>query len=104
MGGGKIATIEIPFALYDEDISTESFISYPRYIEGVEIAIMFKEVEKSVTRISMRSRRLDVSKIALVFQGGGHQKAAGCTIDKPLAEAKKMLLDKILQEAEVAAC
>ena len=100
----KIATIEINNALYDENISTESFISFPRYIEGVEIAVMFKEVEKSVTRISMRSRWLDVSKVALCFQGGGHQKAAGCTIKKPLVEAKKLLLDEIFKEIKAAQC
>ena len=100
----KVATIELSNELYDEDVSTESFISYPRYIEGVEVAIMFKEVEKAVTRISMRSRSLDVSKVALLFQGGGHQKAAGCTINKPLAEAKKLLLSEIIKEVRAIAC
>jgi phosphoesterase RecJ-like protein len=100
----KIATIEISNAIYDEDVSTESFISYPRYIDGVEVAVMFKEVEKSVTRVSMRSRSLDVSEVALLFNGGGHQKAAGCTINKPLGEAKKLLLNQIIKEVQGAKC
>ena len=100
----KIATIEIPYALYDENVSTESFISYPRYIEGVEVAIMFKEVEPEVTRISMRSRWLDVSQVALAFGGGGHVKASGCTIKKPLAQAKKLLLEEIMKEWQAAQC
>jgi phosphoesterase RecJ-like protein len=65
---------------------------------------MFKEVEKSVTRVSMRSRSLDVSEVALLFNGGGHQKAAGCTINKPLGEAKKLLLNQIIKEVQGAKC
>jgi len=40
----------------------------------------------------MRSRLVDVSQIALSFGGGGHVKAAGCTIKAPLPEAKKALI------------
>ena len=59
---------------------------------------MFKGVEEEVTRVSMRSRRLDVSKIALSFGGGGHKRAAGCTIYKNMAEAKKNILASIVNE------
>nr|MBP8742868.1 hypothetical protein [Acidaminococcaceae bacterium] len=83
---------------YNPDIATDSFIHYPRYIDGVEVAIMFKGVEEEVTRVSMRSRRLDVSKIALSFGGGGHKRAAGCTIYKNMAEAKKNILASIVNE------
>jgi len=69
---GKIAYISINNEMYDKDVDTDTFISYPRYIEGVEVAIMFKAVEKAVTRVSMRSRNLDVSEIAITFGGGGH--------------------------------
>ena len=53
---------------------------------------MFKEVEEGLTRVSMRSRRVDVAKIALSFGGGGHAKAAGCSVHKPLAEAREEVL------------
>lgn len=43
---GKIAYISINNEMYDKDVDTDTFISYPRYIEGVEVAIMFKAVEK----------------------------------------------------------
>lgn len=91
----KVAYIAIPHELYDKDIPTDSFVSYPRYIEGVDIAIMFKAVEENVTRVSMRSSRTDVAQIALSFGGGGHIRAAGCTIYAPLEDAKKQLLDAI---------
>ena len=77
---GKIATITIlPNTLSNLD-SSEGFINYPRMIDGVEIAIMFKVMNDGMIRISFRSKTVDVSKLALSFGGGGHARAAGCAI------------------------
>ena len=92
---GKIAYIEIPLELYDHNIETDTFISYPRYVEGVEIALLFKQVEENLTRVSFRSKEIDVAKIALSFGGGGHKKAAGCSIYAPLKEAEKVILEAV---------
>ena len=92
---GKVAYVEIAPELYDHNIDTDTFVSYPRYIEGVEIALLFKQVEDNLTRVSFRSKSIDVAKIALTFDGGGHQKAAGCSIHAPLAEAKKVILREL---------
>lgn len=94
---GKVAYLEISNELYDKKINTDNFISYPRYLEGVEVAVLFKAVEPTVTRVSMRSKNADVAETALSFGGGGHLRAAGCTINLPLAEAKEALL-KALKE------
>lgn len=92
---GKVAYIAIPHELYNKDAQTDSFVSYPRYIEGVDVAIMFKAVEENVIRVSMRSSKTDVSKIALSFGGGGHLKAAGCTVNGSLKEAEQLVLEAI---------
>ena len=92
---GKVAHITITNDLYDKEAQTDSFVSYPRYIEGVEVAIMFKAVEPEVTRVSMRSSNVDVASVALSFGGGGHLRAAGCTIYAPVEEAKAQLLAAI---------
>ena len=89
---GKVAHITITNDLYDKEAQTDSFVSYPRYVEGVEVAIMFKAVEPEVTRVSMRSSNVDVASVALSFGGGGHLRAAGCTIYAPVEEAKAQLL------------
>ena len=89
---GKVAHITITNDLYDKETQTDNFVSYPRYIEGVEVAIMFKAVEPEVTRVSMRSSSVDVASVALSFGGGGHLRAAGCTIYAPVEEAKAQLL------------
>ena len=92
---GKVAHITITNDLYDKETQTDSFVSYPRYTEGVEVAIMFKAVEPEVTRVSMRSSNVDVASVALSFGGGGHLRAAGCTIYAPVEEAKAQLLAAI---------
>ncbi len=77
-------------------IDTEGFVNHALAIQGVEIAVFFKEIERGVTRASLRSKNeLDVNNVAKVFSGGGHAKAAGCTIEKPLEEAKIALLTEI---------
>ena len=98
--GGRIATMELPLALYNKNVSTDSFIYHSRYIDGVDVAVMFKEVAENQTRVSMRSKNVDVSKVALQFNGGGHVKAAGCTIHLPLADAKKALVAALKQALE----
>lgn len=94
---GRIAYLTIPHDLYDKAVNTDSFVSYPRTIEGVDVAIMFKAVEENVTRVSMRSKKTNVADIALRFGGGGHIRAAGCSIDAPVGEARKLLLAELAQ-------
>lgn len=89
---GKIAYVEVAAELYDYNVDTDTFVSYPRYIEGVEVALLFKQVEENLTRVSFRSKQVDVAKIALSFGGGGHQKASGCSIHAPLKEAESVVL------------
>lgn len=57
-----------------------------------------RELDKSC-RISLRSKEnIDVSKIAKIFNGGGHINAAGCTIyDKDLEEVKSLVLKEIYE-------
>ncbi|MDF2572491.1 MAG: nrnA [Sporomusa sp.] len=91
--GGQIASLTLKQELlsnFRDD--TEGFINYPRNIEGVEIAIMFKEADNNI-RVSLRSKTADVSQIALAFGGGGHARAAGCTISEPLNKAKKLVIE-----------
>lgn len=92
---GKIAYLTITNDLYDKDANTDSFVNYPRYIEGVKVAILFKAVEPKVTRVSMRSSGVDVAQVAVDFGGGGHLRAAGCTIYAAVEEAREQLLAKL---------
>lgn len=95
--GGRIAAVTVAADSGENAAeSTEGYINYPRNIEGVEIAIMFKPADDSATRVSFRSRRCDVSRLALTFGGGGHARASGCTVAGGLMAAKV----QVLQAAE----
>lgn len=60
----------------------DGVIDQLRLTAGVEVAIFLYETEEGQSyKVSMRSNGdLDVSKVALYFGGGGHVKAAGCTM------------------------
>lgn len=75
---------------------SEGVVSFVRDIEGVEVSIMLKEFEENEIKVSMRSKRyVDVSNVCSLFGGGGHKKAAGCTINSNLKEAKKDLIEAL---------
>lgn len=100
---GRIAGLYIDNALYETLDTTEGFIDGVRIIDTVKVAVLVKEVEPGKCRVSMRSKGVDVSSVAAGFGGGGHIRAAGCTIEKPLADAKATLLaalERAVQAAE----
>jgi len=60
----------------------DGIVDQLRVTEGVECAIFLHEVENHVFKVSMRSNSyVDVSKVAAFFGGGGHVRAAGCTMN-----------------------
>lgn len=79
---------------YDE---IDPIVTYTRDIEGVEVGIFIKEKNKGEFKISIRSKeKADVSLFAQEFNGGGHKRASGCTINvSDVQEAKAMLISKI---------
>lgn len=59
----------------------DGVIDQLRTTDGVEVAILLTQKETVEYKVSMRSNQIvDVSKIATFFGGGGHIRAAGCTI------------------------
>ena len=61
----------------NEDIS-EGFVNYGRIIDGVEVSCLLKEIDKKKYKVSLRSKKFDISQIAIeYFSGGGHKNAAG---------------------------
>lgn len=88
----KVASISIAPDLYKDGVDGDVYVKYPRYIYGVQVALLFKGISDDITRISMRSKDIDVSKIALLFNGGGHKLAAGCTIQGDITKAKELVI------------
>lgn len=60
----------------------DGVVSQLRLTAGVEVAMFVYEVEQQVFKVSLRSNgKVDVSKIAVFFGGGGHMRAAGCDFE-----------------------
>ena len=75
---------------------TEGFVDLPRTIEGVEISILFSELEENYFKLSLRSKgRLDVERVARKWGGGGHVNASGCRIKGDIATIKRLVLAQI---------
>ena len=61
--------------------------------EGVEVGITVRERKPGEFKISMRSARdINVSALCAKLGGGGHIRAAGCTIKGTVAEVREKLL------------
>ena len=88
--GGKVAGI----FLKTTD-STEGFIDLIRVINGVDVAFLINEKAPNFCRVSMRSKGTDVATIANSLGGGGHIRAAGCTLKTSIDEATKILVEAI---------
>ena len=74
----------------------DGIVSELRLVKGVLAAVFFYETEPSVFKVSLRSNgNLDVSRAAGTFGGGGHIKAAGCTIEGRLSDVRDQLLDEL---------
>ena len=59
----------------------DGIVNQLRYTKGVEVAICMYEIEPQRWKVSMRScGGVDVSDVAEYFGGGGHMRAAGCTL------------------------
>lgn len=59
----------------------EGLVNYPRSIAGVEVGLLFRELDGELVKVSLRSKKtVDVNRVAARFGGGGHRRAAGCTI------------------------
>lgn len=99
---GRVASVTFPysakFSLGLSDEHLETIIDIPRSLGGVEVAFAVRQPEdKSFYRVSMRSNGdFDVSKVCARFGGGGHARAAGCSLDSmSIEDAEKKILSTI---------
>lgn len=83
---GKFAFVTCPYALKValglKDEHLEGLVETARSLMGVSVAVSIRQPKaEGVFRVSMRSSaEIDVSAICARFGGGGHKKAAGCTV------------------------
>ena len=72
----------------------EDVIEIPRSVAGNQIALFFYQIPDRTheIRVSIRTRApLDATALAQQFGGGGHLRAAGCTVKSGMAAAKRQV-------------
>lgn len=79
--------------------ASEGFIDLLTSVQSAEISVLFKEAEGGAVRVSVRTRAVaDAVAITAAFGGGGHARAAGCTVDGPLDAARERVLAECERE------
>ena len=74
---------------------TEGLTEKLRAIATTEVAFIVKELNNGWTKISMRSKNIDVAEICSIFGGGGHMFAAGCTMKNSVEESIQKILTEV---------
>jgi phosphoesterase RecJ-like protein len=74
----------------------EGLVNYALSMQGVEVALFFRELGDGRFRVSLRSKgKVDVATVAERFGGGGHQCASGCALDGPLPVAAARIIKEL---------
>lgn len=73
----------------------DGLVDIGRTIEGVEVSILLREAD-GFYKGSLRSNEyVNVSDVCMMFGGGGHVRAAGCSIHLPLEEAREKIINEV---------
>ncbi len=97
---GRIAIMPITLDMVDKSHARENDMEglapLPRQIEGVWVGVTMREKENGEFKISLRTgTHADASQICKSLGGGGHIRAAGCSIAAPLDEAIEQILTAV---------
>jgi len=78
---------------------TTGIVDYANYITGVEAGILIREDVPGAWKVSLRTKTLRADRITAPLGGGGHDRAAGVTLQGTLDEVKARFFAAL--EAEV---
>ncbi len=79
----------------------DGIVEQLRSTDGVECAIFLYEKEFQEYKVSLRSKKkVDVSRVAAYFGGGGHVRAAGCTMNGRIHDVVNNLSTQIAKQLE----
>jgi phosphoesterase RecJ-like protein len=106
---GRVAWMTVPHEAYrtlgagPDDL--EGLVDYPRAVDGVQVALLFRRIQGGDTKVSFRSNgSVDVNALARTFGGGGHVRASGALVKGPVDEVKHVVIDatrRAVQDAGV---
>ena len=101
--GGRVAVLRLTLdkmkranATLDD---TDNISSLARMISGVEIGVTLREETDGTVKVSLRTGRgYNAAEICAKLGGGGHPRAAGCTVRAGIGEARDIVL-RAIEEA-----
>lgn len=103
-GDGRIGLIGLDAEAFREADANgedaEGLVDLPRSVAMVEVAVLLRPTaEGTAYKASLRSKQqADVARIAERLGGGGHARAAGCTLEGPLDQARDRLVSAVQEE------
>lgn len=99
---GKIAIMIISLDMFEkagahrEDC--ENFVDYPRFVWGVELAALIRQMDENRYKFSLRSNKnLNAATLASYFGGGGHARAAGFECEGSIGTLRKKFLTQAVR-------
>lgn len=81
-------------------VSNEATMKMTRWVKGaigVKIIVYIQQEKTNLYRISLRSKHYSINKVAEIFGGGGHSKAAGCMIEGSFDFVKNSILSRLTE-------
>lgn len=99
--GGRLAVTALPLEWINEHGVSEDdmrdVVNHLLEVNGVEVAVMLREIEPKIIRISLRSKgRIEIHGAALRLGGGGHPFAAGAAQSGELEAVRENVLREVL--------
>ncbi len=82
----------------DEDL--DGIVNYAKNIEGVEVGLLLREKPDGTVKVAFRSHNVDVGSIAKTLGGGGHARAAGCSMECSLENCLQKVLTAVGKEVQ----
>ena len=97
---GRVVYLDLPQRIvskFSEDFDLrDAIFKFLRLMKGAEVFIIFTEIDRHTTRVNLRSSStVDVARLAQYFNGGGHTRASGCTVEGSIPHAREKMIKQI---------
>ena len=104
---GRLVWSEITPAMLTESGAawqeTDGVIDVLQSVDSMSMAVLFKELQPELTKLSVRTRGdADATELCIPFGGGGHRRAAGAELRVPLAVAREQVLQLAREQLRAA--
>lgn len=97
----SVLTLEVMNEYSASSYDTDGIVSNLRNIKGVDTAVFMYQFPSKDYKVSLRSNGVvDVAKVTEVFGGGGHKRAAGCTVSGDYHDIINNLVKEIALQYE----